>query len=223
MRLGIFTLVFLLINSNLLLALAVKEKADKRTSVAARQNPIVREYFKQRALSLQPSLADNGSKRNLDALVDFLIDDFTDKTLDLTDRMMQAAGHLRQLRSDYLAGKDDDGADRAFLEGIQEQVQIIRSTAKDLQSRLELLLLGQRVDVKSIDDSRPQHPDSASDDAISLYSLITRFKNKIDDFFFPRSNAISIEELRTASFPILLKKIERRAEALEETVKKNLK
>jgi hypothetical protein len=198
-----------------LTALDDKEKPEKKESQAAQQDPILREHFRERALGLQPDLIEN--KKLLDERIDKAIDDFVKEISQLAEKMARNADELKELKK--LAGPAL--YDKATREKLKNKVDLIKSTAKSLQSKLDFLILLLRLDTKNLGvDTQAVAREQIPAEIESLVSLIDEFEKKLDEFLFPKSRTVSIEDLQRSALPVLLKKIERHAEKIENTIKK---
>lgn len=200
-----------------LLLCAPPAAAEKRQSEAARQNPVIREYFKSRALEMQPSLNEETAKRNLDNLVNMMIDDFTERTLSATDRMKAASQKLLELKLELENGGRRELLEQAaFREQLRAEADALHEAARQLGGSIDVLTQGLKTRVKVKDDDKSLSAENLGPYLETLHSLVLKFERQIRELFFPSTNTISLDELGPQSFPHLLKMIESRSKRLRE-------
>ncbi len=191
--------------------------AEKKQSEAARQNPVIREYFKSRALEMQPSLNEETAKRNLDNLVNMMIDDFTERILSATDKMKAASQMLLELKLELEKGRRRETLQQAaFRERLRAEADALHDAARQLGGSMDIFLFGLKVRVKAKDDAKSLSAENLGPYLETLHSLVLKFERQIMELFFPSTNTISLEELGRESFPHLLKMIQSRSKRLRD-------
>ncbi|MBI1748151.1 MAG: hypothetical protein HYR55_16430 [Acidobacteria bacterium] len=173
---------------------------------------------------MQPSLKENS--RTLDALVDYLLDDFVDRSEKLSRRLTQETEALVALVPRYREGSAEPGkrdvdGDRRLLEETRSRAEALKKVAKDLEGQMDFLIQVLRLVIKGNATTPPTPaPYQIQEDIESLRKFVAIFRKDLDEFFHPKSNSVSLETLQSAALPVQLKKIERYAERIETTSKR---
>lgn len=200
---------------------------EKEQGPTVKQNPVVRKHFRDKALSMQPTLLEAKNNLMIDSTTDFMIDAFVKKTMQLAERMLKEADELKNVSDQQLsatsqtAGATTNPELSDSMKKIKQKSGHIKSTAKSLESELDFLIQelsfnANEAKVNLSDGKRDLLPN----DIDEIQTLASEFKTKINEFFFSKPGSVSVEELQKSSFPVLLRKIEKYAERVEQTVRR---
>ncbi len=166
---------------------------------------------------MQPSLNEETAKRNLDNLVNMMIDDFTERILSATDKMKAASQMLLELKLELEKGRRRETLQQAaFRERLRAEADALHDAARQLGGSMDIFLFGLKVRVKAKDDAKSLSAENLGPYLETLHSLVLKFERQIMELFFPSTNTISLEELGRESFPHLLKMIQSRSKRLRD-------
>lgn len=200
-----------------------KNKSERKGSEAIRHNPFLRDLFRERALSMQPGLREND--RSLNSTVDYLLDDFVERTTRLMEKLTADANDLYRQLPEYrrLAAAEGTGpaTDRTLFEATRVKAESVKNASKSLESQLDFITQALHLTLKvRAPETRSNDIAQLRDDIDIICSIVERFQKDLNEFLFPKSNTVSLEGLQTASLPVQLRKIERYADRIETLTKR---
>lgn len=203
---------------------AKKDKAPRKGSEAIRKNPLIRNYFRQRALSMQPSLQENG--RSINTTVDYLLDDFVERSVRLAQKLGSETEELYALaRLHRTAGEPNETAkgvvDHNLREKTRAKAEAIKNVTKSLEGQMDFIIQALHLTLKVNEAplGTPE-PKQVERDIANLHNLVAIFKKDLNEFLFPKTNTVSLEDLQKSALPVQLKRIERYAERIEIATKR---
>jgi len=184
----------------------------RKGSEAVRRNPMIRDFFRARAMSMQPTLKEND--RTLNSTVDFLLDDFVERSLKLARKLTEDGEALYALAPHYrrLPGPPD----RSVLADTRARAEAVKGTTKGLEAQMDFLVQALRLVIKVNEpDVRAMGLKQVGEDIERLHDLIDKFQVSLDEFMFPKQNAVALADLQKSALPVQLKRIERYADRIE--------
>jgi hypothetical protein len=206
---------------------APPEETPRKTSMAARQNPVIRAFFRERFDHIPNSEVAYTRRAEhedfLDKAIDNLIDMGTDKVWKLTEELHATRDRLwssmtpimlKELRAlnDAPSGNLARRQAGSRLQQLKADLKKMERLAGEIRSQMEYIRYALDVSL----DYRLEKADApAGEMVVRDVELLARSVPVLEDalyeFFFPMKGSVSVDALTQESIPYLLDKIRKLA------------
>lgn len=188
----------------------------RKSSVAVRQNPAVRDFFRERfseSLLFEEKML---GRFRVERALDHMIDLSTEKVLDLLADLHRARDSVQEfmtptvlnmLRQEWPGGPFT-GRDRSLRDQLERRLKKVEDVDKDLNSHLIFLRYTLRSPSKySVGKKMPLPWKQVLEDIESIILAVKCLEDHIHEFYFPSDSSISVKDLRAQPIPFLVDKI----------------